>query len=43
MPNPGISRKAISRISPGREMSWMLSPERNFFRLVMLSASVFSK
>ena len=24
-------------------MSWMLSPERNFFWFVMLSASAFSK
>ena len=43
MPKPGISRKAISRISDGREMSWMLRPERNFFLLVMLSTSAFSK
>ena len=39
----GLSKSEVSRICAGREMSWMLSPERNFLRLVMLSASVFSK
>jgi hypothetical protein len=41
MPIPGISRNAISRGCAGRETSWMESPERNGWRLVSESASVF--
>jgi len=33
MPSPGISRNAISFISPGLEMSWMESPAAEAFAL----------
>ena len=39
----GVGPRQRELVRRGREMSWMLSPERNAFRLVMLSASVFSK